>query len=94
MRIIYISFLFVCFLSKATANENADSLYFKHAKSFIKEVYGEKLKLPRIVLVDQPKLGRNLNTIDLKFFTAEEVLAVKEQIKSPKIESWNKFLKP
>lgn len=93
MRIIFILFLFVCFLSKATANENVDSLYFKHAKSFIEEIYGEKLKLPRLVLIDQPKFGCEFN-YSRTMFNKEELILIREQIKNPKIKSWNFFLKP
>lgn len=92
MRNVLIFFLFFFFLSKVSAN--VDSLYFLHAKSFIEEVYGGKLKLPRLVLVDQPRMGCDVDFIATNLFTIKEVLAIKEQIKNPKLKSWNTLLKP
>ncbi|MBP8067197.1 MAG: hypothetical protein KAY27_01425 [Pedobacter sp.] len=94
MKKLYSIFLFVCLLSKVSATEYSDSLYFVHANSFIKEVYGEKLKLPRLVLVDQPKFGCDFRYTDTTLFSSEELIAIKDQIKNPRIKSWNKFLKP
>lgn len=75
-----------------TSSYQNDSLYYRHAKNFINEVYGERLRLTKLVLINEPRFGCDIKYIDSGIFNAEELAHIREDIRRPKIDYWNKFL--
>lgn len=76
-----------------TISVDPDSIYQQQAKIFINDIYAEKLKSKRSVLINEPQFYRHgLEDSDTSFFDTKELSYIKKQIQEPELKSWRNLI--